>query len=1645
MANDCEKITFYAPSDRRGGVKPIPSCEPGQLIVPEDLPVPPNPETPEPTIRLPRPLEVRSASYKFICDNKKDRKDYGYDPETNGHVKIPAKYLSPVDVDEPGYIENYYYGSGSAVIVPEGYVTTAIPFSSVPDIASDVLNYIAVNNREMDIEVLLSLVSPDIDDKRVSKLVRRYGFTAAQAEALVTLFDAAQRKADYSAYTYGESTLVCAWENTVQETRCADPTMAHYYDHPDAVYHAVIPAGTYKSLIGQADADRIAADAAAAMLNCFYVSDAVQMSCTDLGYKEPVLNTDGRIGTVVVPKGTFTSTISIEDATEQAKTYAKSLLICYYTNTKIELSCNDENARNLGVTPTPDNKVEINLTSASPRIPGKGQVITIEPGVIRSNISTEAAIQEATLLAESLLECCFVNVAKDVTCPNYEYTYTDSDGVKQTEQIPASKEKSPQYSMHIDAGVFSSCVSQEEADREAETFIQSTLSCYYCSTVVLPTCVPDDVLQKVKDSIANGDYSVLPLDPNNYDISQWSEDATVGAPPEYVCGFDYEQAQQIAETAARTIIHDLRSTEAGKCRYTNDLLYAGCYFNDPFGNDNNEQGTKAVYYKAYAPGIGKIPYFVYKANVDKRLNKNVSTPKLGTYVTIPAGTISITINDVPASFKTPDVIETTPFDQLDPDDDDNVTTEGLLMPGVEFNEKGEIKSEAMRVKAYANELALKMAMGMVQCLYANPEMSITCYDVGKPGASSPDGTNAWTVPAELFVGSNYKVVIREAKKLLESMVLCMYPNAPHTCSAGCNPCGTPLTNGFLSLEENDVTTLGMQSMTVHIPARMFWAATPAEANAQAMAMCALPAPTCERMISVDVTATCNAVCKAAGIDISLTEDDKEWGLMFWQGSCEGYIDGIFKDPCFEVIGAGSSSSDAEEVKVTVTSGISGSSCEDLLVSATALCVVECQAKAEYAFTNKQLFLECPDFASKYEIKQGTYRGNKETVREILRNLRRYYCSNIKLKQVGRKGIKVSDIEEDSETEGDNKTDTTHEKDINEETYAQIDGKQIIELNVKFEADATASVGRSDKNSNVFIYDNVDYMDDEDNALRKVQIAAVDSTYYAGTGIDIELINADDPCHPMYEISATGGGGEVTLEPVNPDPISLDGGTTLLDPLVISTDGGNYRTGHETFDAPPGTSFKLNVAAQVPKTPDCITVIKDDEATRTDVPRCEYFKYELSLGEISGLKTVDKDDSAGTGNGLAAKDLMVDTGWGLYLGLVDGGGALNVKAVEGGPIRVDQRGVGLSYDKKWFDVKDYALTFIGDIGDDTQISVTATTPESTAKLEGDTSVLAPLKISTTEDGTYSVDEEQTGTEFYLSTTRQEFDSSDCISIVRSEYKDEGPDRYERYNFSVVTGYGLKKVPNGEPLGYLGEADNVLQVKAENPIKVTSNGVGLKYENPIKVTSNGVGLNYDEQWFNVTNGQLTFIGDVGVKEASFGPGVARIVGTIGGAQWGEVGGEFSCVNGQLTVPLPAAAEYSSGTENDQPGLISGVEFSKTDTTSEIDTGMIKLAAANASSYCNSATDGTENGTPGGIYGIGYGNDNNFSIDKGYIRIPRPPAQGYFPDGLYNAATGEKITWQTFLAGTSPVPLSEPADGLRIMAFHLGKYLTFYLERV
>lgn len=183
-------------------------------------------------------------------------------------------------------------------------------------------------------------------------------------------------------------------------------------------------------------------------------------------------------------------------------------------------------------------------------------------------------------------------------------------------------------------------------------------------------------------------------------------------------------------------------------------------------------------------------------------------------------------------------------------------------------------------------------------------------------------------------------------------------------------------------------------------------------------------------------------------------------------------------------------------------------------------------------------------------------------------------------------------------------------------------------------------------------------------------------------------------------------------------------------------------------------------------------------------------------------------------------------------------------------------------------------------------------------------------------------------------------------------------------------------------------------------------------------------------------LNFGGDE-TPPAQFGNGQTVIFGTICGMQWGDYGGAFYATNGLVVVPKPPLADAIGG-----PGLFAGAEYKKLQGKKPtVVSGTLNLPLAQAGAGLEETTEDT----PGGIIGIGYSSDGCFGITDGIARIPRPPEPGYFPKGLYNAETGKKTTWEDFLAGTSPVAMSQPTDGYKIMAFHLGEYITFYLERV
>lgn len=180
------------------------------------------------------------------------------------------------------------------------------------------------------------------------------------------------------------------------------------------------------------------------------------------------------------------------------------------------------------------------------------------------------------------------------------------------------------------------------------------------------------------------------------------------------------------------------------------------------------------------------------------------------------------------------------------------------------------------------------------------------------------------------------------------------------------------------------------------------------------------------------------------------------------------------------------------------------------------------------------------------------------------------------------------------------------------------------------------------------------------------------------------------------------------------------------------------------------------------------------------------------------------------------------------------------------------------------------------------------------------------------------------------------------------------------------------------------------------------------------------------------------------ASFGKGRATVPGLLRNIVVDDTE-EAYAEKGEAHIPAGQVTNVpKADTVSGLYGLVGKAEFKALQGKKPTFTnGDLNIPLAQApGDTCNGTVD---DDTPGGIVGIGYSLDGAFHIKDGYARIPKPPEPGYFPDGLYNAETGEKISWQTFLAGTSPVPLSQPASGLRIMAFHLGKYITFYLEQV
>lgn len=612
------------------------------------------------------------------CDTETIRKipDELREPKDQVPSEEPLKTPQPINIynHDVTAVCKDPLSEGEPVTTPDGTFSTKFYFSSILSLTEDVLARIAEARLEPLLEQRIHEQSIDAEDLR-----RITGMTLAQADELLDKVFTIQAQQDDYALELAESKLVCYYWNTPQTARCVDDEMAKPEDHPDAVFEATVPAHTYKSTVSQADANRQALEAARAMLNCFYLNDPVEVDCQTrpdrpMDVMEPVPNDSEpvypgrelRVGHVTVKGGLFTSYSSKEDANQKALEFGLSQLVCWYPNDPIHLDCGDPDARAQGVDPSKEP-----IAIADPVTRKRGQIVDIPRGFIISELSTEAATDEAQALAESLLECCYINDELVLTCEPDPIIMPGLD--EEGHELVVYKEASPSVGVNtvsIRAGAYTSCVSKEEANLIARQMSEGLLDCQYCNLRVMPLCVPAWVTEGVLNGLIElplNKHNVITDGRHSMSLSDLPPEATFGMGANEVCNPVAQQAQNVANSAG-----DAKAT-GEDCVYFNDTVYVSCAAVDPI---TEEEVLPGVLHYGNHPDTGEAYVFYTMYSSDVCLAYDFSHPDgANKYITAPAGMVKLTGKDK---------------------------------------------------KEEANKQALAFAMSMLVCMWTNPEIRASC-------------------------------------------------------------------------------------------------------------------------------------------------------------------------------------------------------------------------------------------------------------------------------------------------------------------------------------------------------------------------------------------------------------------------------------------------------------------------------------------------------------------------------------------------------------------------------------------------------------------------------------------------------------------------------------------------------------------------------------------------------------------------------------------------------------------------------------------------------------------------------------------------------------------------------------------------------
>jgi len=488
----------------------------------------------------PAPLEEDQFTTPVPCPDPEPPLELVPDPlEISNDARTASCPLLP---SKPGP------NGGSVTIAAETF-SDVFNFQTIEDINANQLSFIA----GLSAGQRTTLADPDTTVSDIAAITHldnvQATFISEQVNAIKDLLNATAQSA-------AEAQLSCFYLNTQQSITCeaagfaagAFVTGAAPSGQASNVLNpSVVAAGTFTSFDSQSAANSIALDAAISNLKCLYGNDAVTLECSDLGFSESVPNDattisfDGRrrVGLASIPPNTIFSNSSRADATEIAEILAQSLLVCFYINDDLTISC------------------PVAGTKAGPANAATGQSgnpVFIPKGFLQSTTSTADANNQAAILAASLLDCYWTNVIKCKSCP--PVYVTDPDNPSSTLQVVAQA-PGP---VCVPAGTVVSYVSQLDADTQAQSLANAQLICSYCNPEIQPKCPGDSWT------------GIIPVPPSQVN-NTWPVTSTRGIAAGVFCSIDPQDVVGIAAGIANV------SADTGSindCCYGNLPVDAEC-------------------------------------------------------------------------------------------------------------------------------------------------------------------------------------------------------------------------------------------------------------------------------------------------------------------------------------------------------------------------------------------------------------------------------------------------------------------------------------------------------------------------------------------------------------------------------------------------------------------------------------------------------------------------------------------------------------------------------------------------------------------------------------------------------------------------------------------------------------------------------------------------------------------------------------------------------------------------------------------------------------------------------------------------------------------------------------------------------------